>query len=238
MADITLQASRRTTAGKKVKRLRREGTIPGRIYGAGMESIPVQIDVQALRGVLAAAGSTTVVDVSLGGADGNGATETYPALIEGVTRHPSSGRLLHVDLHRVDLSRPVRATVPISLLGESAAVGAGGVLLHALDALEVEAMPAALPHTIEVDISVLRETDDQLTVGDLQLPSGVATHSPAETLVAKVVASKLELEVAAEVAETAAAAAEVGAPAVEEPEAEAAEPDQATSQDRAVGAGE
>jgi large subunit ribosomal protein L25 len=223
--QITLAAQRRTLLGKKVGRLRRRGIIPANIYGRGMESIPVQIDVRDLRDALLRAGTTTVVTLQVRGADGgaggaeNGAT--YPVLIERIQRHPASGQVLHVDLLKVDLNRPVRAVVPIRLVGEAPAVAAGGVLYHPLDEIEVEALPRDLPHEIVVDVSTLVDVDAQITVGDLRLPPGVTVDAAPETVVVKVTPSKVELEIAAEEAE-AAAAAEAAAPAAPAaPEAQA-----------------
>jgi large subunit ribosomal protein L25 len=217
MADITLNAQLRTITGKKVGRLRRAGIIPANIYGRHMESVPVQLDVRSLRDVLAQAGSTTVVDVHVSMADGSSDGRVHPVLIERVSRHPGSGQVLHLDLRQVDLNRPVRAAVPVTLVGEAPAVGRfGGVLMHPLDTLEVEALPRALPHAIEVDISGLAELDAQITVGDLRLPAGVTIDSAPETLVVRVVTSRLEQEVAAEEAETAAEAAEASAEAAAE----------------------
>ena len=210
MADnITLIAQRRELTGKKVRQLRRQGIIPGNIYGRGLESVPVQIAVRALRDVLISAGTTTVVDVHLRSSDGSEDGKQHPVLIEHITRNPATGQVLHVDLHQVDLNRPVHAAVPITLVGEAPAVARdGGVLLHTLDTIEVEALPRSLPHEIEVDISVLREIDSQLTVADLRLPAGVTVASDPAMLVVKVMASKMEQEVAAEEAETAAEAKE------------------------------
>jgi large subunit ribosomal protein L25 len=221
MADaVSLVVQRRELVGKKVRRLRRQGVIPANVYGRGLESVPVQIEVRALRDVLIAAGMTTVVDLHVLSGDGQEDGKTHPVLIEHVSRHPATGQVLHVDLHQVDLNRPVRAAVQITLVGESpAATNLGGVLFSPLDTIEVEALPRALPHEIEVDISGLTEIDDQVTVADLRLPAGVTVDTDPDTVVAKVVASKLEQEVAAEEAEAAAAAAE----AAEAPE-EGAEP--------------
>ncbi len=222
--QITLAAQRRTLLGKKVGRLRRRGIIPANIYGRGMESIPVQIDVRDLRDALLRAGTTTVVTLHVRGADGaaggaeNGAT--YPVLIERIQRHPASGQVLHVDLLKVDLNRPVRAMVPIRLVGEAPAVAAGGVLYHPVDEIEVEALPRDLPHEIVVDVSTLVDVDSQITVGDLPLPPGVTVDAAPETVVVKVTPSKVEREIAAE-EEAAAAAEAAAAPAPAPPEAQA-----------------
>ncbi len=228
MADVRLDAQARTLMGKKVGRLRRQGIVPANIYGGGLESsIPVQIDVRSLREVLLAAGTTTVVDVRIraaegraGGADG----ATHPVLVERISRHPGTGQVLHVDLRQVRLDRPVRTGVPVTLVGEAPAINLGNVLFHPVDTIELEALPRDLPHAIEVDVSGLAEVDQQITVADLRLPAGVTVDTDPETVVVKIVASKLEQEVAAEEAEAAAEAAaeeaaEAGAPTGEAGEA-------------------
>ncbi|MGH2353105.1 MAG: 50S ribosomal protein L25 [Chloroflexota bacterium] len=212
MADITLNAERRTLKGKQVRALRRQDIIPANIYGRGIESVAVQFRLRALRDLLIQAGTTSIVDVHVhdpaGGSDG----ESHPVLVERVSRHPASGKVLHVDLRHIDLNRPVRAAVPIRLVGEAPAVNLGGVLVHPLDTIEVEALPRSLPRVIEVDISALADLDSQITVGDLQLPPGVTTNAAPESVVAHVVTSRLEQEVAAEEAAAAEAAEEVEAP--------------------------
>src|SRR5438093_7773578 len=178
MADVRLDVQARTLFGRKAGRLRRQGIVPANIYGGGLAaSIPVQIEVRSLREVLLSAGTTTVVDVRVrsgeggaGGADGR----THPVLVERVSCHPATGQVLHVDLRQVRLDQPVRAGVPVTLVGEAPAVKAGNVLFHPMDVIEVAALPRDLPHAIEVDVSGLEDVDQQITVADLRLPSGVA----------------------------------------------------------------
>src|SRR6266508_2530941 len=224
MADITLRAQVRTVKGKKVGALRRQGLIPANIYGRGIESLPIQVDVRSFRNALAQAGTSTLVDVHVSTDGGREDGQSHPVLIENVSLHPATGKVLHIDLRQVDLNRPIKAGVLLVLTGESPAVkNLGGVLVHPLDNLEVEALPRALPHEITVDISSLVELDQQITVGDLQLPTGVTVDTDPSTVVAQVIASKLEQEVAAEEAATAAEAAEAAEEAAEVPAEEGAE---------------
>jgi large subunit ribosomal protein L25 len=197
MAELALQAQLRTVMGKRVRRLRQQGLIPGNIYGRGVDSVPVQLEVRALRDILLHAGTTTVVDVHVasaaGAPEGAGGDDgkAHPVLIERVSRHPTSGTVLHVDLRQVDLNRPVRAAVPIVLSGEAPAVAQGGVLVQSLDAIDVEALPRALPQSVEVDVSGLADVDEQVTVGDLRLPPGVSVNTDSETVIVRIVASRL-----------------------------------------------
>ena len=223
MADVTLTATRRTITGKQVRALRRQGLVPANVYGRGIASVPVQFDLRDLRDILIQAGATTVVDLHIRGADGADEGGRHPVLVENVQRNAGTGKVLHVDFRQVDLNRPVRASVPLVLSGESPAAERGAVVVQALDALEVEALPRSLPHEIVVDISGLVDTSSQVTVGDLPLPPGVTAHADESTIVVSVVASRVEEEVAAEEAETAEAAAEAAEAAGEaEGEAEGA----------------
>jgi large subunit ribosomal protein L25 len=208
MAEIRLQAQRRTLKGRKVGALRRQGLIPGNIYGRGMDSQAVQVETRALRNVLVAAGTSTVVDLQVVPSTGEGDSSLHLVLIENISLHPATGKPLHIDFRQVDVNRPVRAAVPIVLAGEAPGTVRGGVLMQTLDTIEVEALPRELPHELPVDVSVLHEVDSQITVADLRLPRGVTVATDPTTLVVRIVASKLEQEVEAEVAEAEAAAAE------------------------------
>lgn len=211
MANITLNAQVRTTQGKQVRALRRQGIIPANVYGRGIDSVAVQFALRDLRDVLIEAGATTVVDLRVRPADGDGAAQVHPVLIETIAREPGRGRILHIDFRQVDLNRPVRTSVPIVLHGEAPAADRGGVPVQSLDALEVEALPRDLPHEIAVDVSGLAAIDDQITVGDIKLSAGVTAHADADIIVVRIIGSRLEAEVAAEdavAAEEAAAANE------------------------------
>lgn len=230
MAEIVLRAQQRTLLGKKVGRLRREGLIPGNIFGAGLPSLAIQFDARSLREALIKAGTSTVVDVHLS-TEGHDDGKQHPVLIEKISIDPVSAKILHVDFHQVDLNRPTRAAVSVVLVGESPAVkNLGGVLIQSLDTLEVEALPRNLPHEIRIDIDRLVGIDDHVTVADLKLPEGVTTDVAPEIIIAQVVASKLAEEVSAEEAET---AAEVAAEAAAETEA-ASEAEGATGEAEAT----
>ena len=208
MADVTLTATRRTVTGKRVRALRRQGLVPANVYGRGIESVPVQFDLRDLRDILMQAGATQIVDLHIHGADGAEESGRHPVLIENVQRNAGTGKILHVDFRQVELNRPVRASVPLVLTGESPAAVRGAVVVQALDSLEVEALPRELPQEITVDISGLVDTTSQVSVGELTLPEGVTAQADDSTVVVSVVASRMEEEVAAEVAEVAEAAAE------------------------------
>jgi large subunit ribosomal protein L25 len=152
----------RQVVGKKVAQLRREGVLPGVVFGGHKDSAPVQTDLRAFERSYRRWGNTTLL--SLEGLDG----DAIPALIHGVARDTMTGRLLHVDLQRVSLTEKTQAEVPLHFIHESPAVKTlGAVLVHARNHVQVEAFPQDMPHAIEVDLSPLAEIDDAIFVRDL-----------------------------------------------------------------------
>jgi large subunit ribosomal protein L25 len=152
----------RQVVGKKVAQLRRDGVLPGVVFGGHKDSAPVQTDLRAFERSYRRWGNTTLL--SLEGLDG----DAIPALIHGVARDTMTGRLLHVDLQRVSLTEKTQAEVPLHFIHESPAVKTlGAVLVHARNRVQVEAFPQDMPHAIEVDLSPLAEIDDAIFVRDL-----------------------------------------------------------------------
>ncbi len=164
--NVTLDV--RDQQGKKVAHLRKEGIVPGVIYGQGFAPILVQSQYQVLERVVRAAGKHTPVHVTIDG-------KKKIAMIKDVDRDPVKARIRHVSLHAVKANESVTAEVPIRLTGEgeSEAEKAGLVVLQAIESLEVKAKPADLPEALELSIVGLATTEDKLTLGDIVLPSGV-----------------------------------------------------------------
>ena len=161
MADAVKLAVRpRTVLGKKTETLRRAGVLPGVVFGHG-DSQPVETDSRAFEKGYRTWGTTTLL--SLEGIAGDGT----PALIAGVSRDPVSGRLLHVDFERVSLTERTRAEVPLRFVGVAGALKNGGVLVHAMEHVRIEALPQDIPHFIDVDLSKLEAVDDAIFVREL-----------------------------------------------------------------------
>ena len=180
MSDmIVLEATQRDVTGKKVKQLRREGRLPGVVYGPEMEPMKLEFDTRELRQTLLRAGGTQIVELHVG-------KEKIPTLARDVQRDPVRGDMLHVDFYRVSLTRKLTAQVPVVLVGESPAAASGTASVdHILTSLEIEALPTDLPPQIEVDLSMLKEAGDQIKVADLVLPAGCEAMADPEELVAR-----------------------------------------------------
>jgi large subunit ribosomal protein L25 len=191
LADAEKLAIRpRQVLGKKVARLRRDGVLPGVVFGGHKDSSPVQTDLRSFERAYRRWGNTTLL--SLEGLDG----DAIPVLIHDVARDTLTGRLLHVDFQRVSLTEKTHAEVPLHFVHESPAVKTlGAVLVHARDHVTVEAFPQDIPHAIEVDLSPLIEIDDALYVRDLVFDkTTVRVVDDDDELVVKAVPVRIEEE--------------------------------------------
>ena len=193
----TYVVEQRSVVGKGVKRLRREGTIPGNIYGRGLESVAVQLPWSRAREMLNAHGRNTLIEVQLG--DGG---EARPVVVRDIGRDPVTGEVHHIDFFQVDLTRAIQADVPIHFTGEAPAVHTyAGVFVQALDVVHVEALPNEMPEAIEVSIESLTELDQSLSVADIVVPSGVTILTDPEQAIAQIARPRLEVEEEEEVPE-------------------------------------
>ena len=188
MERIELKVEKRTLLGKKVKRLRRQGLIPAIIYGHETEPIPVQIEERELTRVLAQAGPNRLITLRLDG-------RPRLALAREIQRDVITDKLLHVDFYTVVMTEKLSAEVPLVLVGESPAVERReGVLQHGIDTVEVECLPGDLIHSIEVDLSELKELGQAIYVKDLKVPPSVEILTDGEEMVVKVVPIVEEVE--------------------------------------------
>lgn len=169
MEKINLKTTPRAITGKKARHLRREGLVPAEFYGKGKENVCLSVREKEFEKIYKEAGENTLVYLDL---DGSG-KEPVPAFITATQRHPTSLRLLSIDLHGVKMDEKIQTSVPIVFTGEAPGIKAGFVLVTVNDDLEIEALPQDVPHTITIDISGLKEPGDVVKVLDINIPSGV-----------------------------------------------------------------
>lgn len=175
---LVITAEPRTIVGKKVKQLRRTGMIPAVIYGQE-ESVNIQLENLSLRRVLRQAGSTNLVDISLG-------KSKRTVLVREIQSHVTRGDLVHVDFIEVDMKVIITAEAHLVAVGESKPATQGlGVATLALRSVEIESLPDALVSEIEVDFTQIKTPDDVIYVGDLVAPEGVTILTDPETTVAR-----------------------------------------------------
>jgi large subunit ribosomal protein L25 len=190
-----LNVAPRTVLGKKVRALRREGTIPANIYGHNVPSVAVQVSSEDLRHLMRSHGRTEIVYVQLDG-------EERPTFIKDVQRNPVTDQVLHVDFLQISLLNKVKIEVPIHLHGLPPAVdNLGGILSHHLNLVLVEALPTEVPSSIDVDVTGLIEIGQSIHVADLVAPEGVEILHDPESVVALIEIPAAERAEEAEAAE-------------------------------------
>jgi large subunit ribosomal protein L25 len=186
--STALNAEPRASAhSRATRRLRREGRVPGVLYGMGGDPQPFSVDGRELR--LALAGHGAVLDVALDG-------KTTSAVLKDAQRDPVRGDVLHVDLLRVDLNKPIEAQVALHLVGseDSPGVKEGGILEHVTRELTVEALPNDIPEYIEHDVSHMEMLGTEL-LSAVTAPAGVTFKDDLEeTVVATVTPPRVEEE--------------------------------------------
>ncbi len=179
---LELQAYKRTVIGREVKRLRREGIVPGVVYGHGFESMPIQMRAIDLEKVIRKGAKTKLVDLHVG--EGK-KRKTTKVLMREVQRDPVKLSLVHVDFQAVSMTEKLRLKVPIRLIGEAPMVERNeAVLVQVLDEVEIECLPGNIPTHLEADVSPLDSLDKSITVADIQVPEGVEILADEEDVIA------------------------------------------------------
>jgi large subunit ribosomal protein L25 len=230
---IRLEVQEREQHGTRVsRRLRKDGIIPGVLYGRGNKPHPICVPERELRRVLTGDhGLHAILDVVL-----EGQKSTHASILKDYQVDPIRGKIEHFDLQEVRLDQPIQSAVVIELIGESVGTKAGGVLSQVNREVRVEALPMEMPDRLELDISAM-EIGDTLRLSDLPAREGVTFLDDPETVLANVTVptrveepepEEVEGEEGEEGVEGEVAEGEEGAEgageASAEPEGEAAEP--------------
>lgn len=203
---LKLEAKKREVFGKKVCSLLEQGLVPAEIYGHGFENIHISLPVKEFGKVFKEAGESSLVSVMIDG-------KMFPVLIHEVKRDVLGDDIVHVDLYRVRMDEKIKTQVPLNFIGESSAIKErGGVLIRTVEEVEVEALPADLPHSLDVDISKLTELHQSLHGSDIIVPKGVKIFIEPEMGIVTVMEPQKEEVVEAPAVEAPVEGAEGAAP--------------------------
>jgi large subunit ribosomal protein L25 len=178
---------RETRGSADTRRLRKQGLIPGVLYGRG-EPKAFTVAERELRSALTGdAGLHAILDVTI-----EGASASHASVVKDYQQDVVRGGITHIDLHEVRLDQPIQSTVALQLVGEAAGSTEGGVLTQALNELNVEALPLEIPSSIELDVSALH-VGDSLRVADITVPDGVTLlDDPDETVASVTLPTRVE----------------------------------------------
>jgi len=185
-----LSVTKRTVFGKNLKALRQKGQIPANIFGPDFKSLSVNADYREFVNVHRSAKETQIVYVKIG-------EDEIPVLIKNIQKHPVSDKILHIDFRRIDLKQKIATKVPVRIVGQSTAVTQlGGVLLTQASQLLIEALPQNIPQTLPVEIGIIKEIGQEITVADLPKSSVYEIKDDPKKVIVSVIAHKEESTVA------------------------------------------
>ena len=181
---IIIEAQKRTIIGKKVGALRRQGILPGIIYGRigkeQIDPIPIQLDMHEASLIIRKMTGSSLVTLDVEG-------EKYPAILREAQRDIIYGTLRHVDFMAVSLTEKLQTSISIELIGQAPAeINMAAVVVTGISELEIECLPQDLPERIEVDATTLVDIDSAIYVKDLNLPPNIDVLTDPEELIAGV----------------------------------------------------
>jgi len=186
MEEILLTATRRSVIGKQVRALRREGKLPGVIYGHRFDPLAITMDLRDASRSLAGLAPSALVTVAVDG-------ETHLSLVREKQRDKITGILKHVDFLAVSMKEKLRTKVFVSLVGVAPAIKTyNAIQVAGADELEVECLPQDLPERIEVDLSELLEIGSAIYIRDLNVSDKVKILTDPDTMIVLLTAPELE----------------------------------------------
>ncbi len=189
MDGLQITLEKREVIGKKVSNLRKNGLIPVHLYGSEVDSISLQCESLVLNKIVLQAGTNIPINVSIDG------TEDQVCFVREVQYHPVKDQIIHVDFMSVNISKPVRARVPVRIEGTSPAVRTmGGTLLQPLESVTVEGLPLEIPEYLSMAAELLVDFETNLYVRDLEIPDGIEIINNESEMLASVVAPRVERE--------------------------------------------
>lgn len=180
MEKIKLAVSKRET--KTPNQLRRDGFIPGTLYGAGVESECIQVCAKEFSRLPQAAYSH-MIELDYAGSPVN-------AIIRQVQRKSTTDSVVTVELYRVNLDKKVSVTVPLKFVGVCPAIQAGGVAVENFQEAQLECLPGEIPDFVEVDMSMIATVDSAIHFGQLKLSPSIKILNPHDEIIVKVIAPK------------------------------------------------
>jgi large subunit ribosomal protein L25 len=182
---LTISA-RDVEGSRSTRRLRRQGLVPGILYGRGGDPLPFTVDARELSHALRASGA--VVELQLDG-------QSTSAVLKDAQHHPVRGETTHVDFLRVDLTKPIEAVVTIELIGTEDAPGVkeGGILDQTMREVNVEALPNEIPESVQLDVSALN-IGESLPLSAVVIPDRVKLLDDPEATAASLLAPRLQVE--------------------------------------------
>ena len=167
MESTSLKAQTRTVIRKGLNRLRRDGLLPGVLYGSNVDPVALQLPAHEAGQLLTRLQGTVLIDLEVDG-------QTHTTIVRELQRDVLRGHPVHVDFMAVDMEQVLTIMVPINLVGESPAVATGEyAVMTSLYELEVECLPKDIINIVEVSVEGLTDLGDTILVSDVVVPEGI-----------------------------------------------------------------
>jgi large subunit ribosomal protein L25 len=186
--NIEMKVTTRDVVGKANRRLD-HSVLPAVVYGAAIDSQAVAVDRHVFEQVLVHEGniSSRLIELSIDGG------KPLHVVVKGLQHDPMKGTVTHVDFWAVNMKQKITTTVPVHFEGDAPGVRVGGVLMHSMQHITVEALPGRLPDALTYDVSLL-EIGDNVHVRDLVAPKDVTILDDMDEIVASIVPPAVEEE--------------------------------------------
>ena len=185
MQKIQLQANIRKEINKRsTKELRKQGCIPGVLYGHGIKTLNLAVEQKRFEQMIKKMhGENVLISLSI---DSNGSSKQETVMIRNIQYHPVSDGLLHIDFYKILLHEKITTRINIILTGEAPGVKEGGVLDHSMRDVEVRCLPDKIPGHFEVDVAQL-EIGSSIHIRDLSIPEDVEVLADPDQAVVSIV---------------------------------------------------
>ena len=194
MEKVVIKASKRDVIGKKVGQMRREGLMPGVVYGHHIEPIAIVMNAHDVTRAMIGLTPSSIVTLDIDG-------EEHAALIRERQRDYLRNRFIHIDFQAVSRTEKIRARIETILEGTAPAVkNYNGIVLHEKEYIEVEALPEHLPEKFVIDISSLEKIGDMIRISDMAISDDVTVFDDANDVIVSISGVKEEAEEEAEAA--------------------------------------
>jgi len=183
---IELKAKVRENEKDTLKNIRKQGEVPAVLYGAKKDNVKLLFKYHDFDKAYAHAGESSLIDLKVGD------NEAVKIIVKDIQKDPVKDSIIHADLYRVDMNKKIEVEVPLNFIGEAKAVKElGGILIKAMETLQVSSLPGDLIEKIDVDLSVLDSFDAGIKVSDIKIPDGLELISAENALIASVVEPKI-----------------------------------------------
>ncbi|HEX2261024.1 MAG TPA: 50S ribosomal protein L25 [Candidatus Binatia bacterium] len=188
METLEIQVEMREVGSKRqARRIRRDGKIPGVLYGPKTAPVPLELNKKEFSNRVAGLEGSHLVRLK----SGSTALADKVALVKEMQYHPITGEVVHTDLYEVDLTARIQVRVPLHFVGKAAGVVRGGILQPIVREIEVECLPLDIPEFFNVEVSAL-DIGDSVHIEELSIPEGVTVVSESNLALVSVVPPTVE----------------------------------------------